>query len=163
MDNFMATTEDNPASDTPHMITPTHGSTTRLCQFRLLFLASISAATGCTAMSDTHMSNDDSFHTQQSTTEANIQIGHWISSGMTVADAMKALESRGFACKPAERSSEDIQSSILCLYSTPPSPAPNQRITAPATPVNWFVTLDSEDGAMITSFQVARSPREIGG
>ncbi|MFN6508930.1 hypothetical protein ISN34_08020 [Xanthomonas translucens pv. translucens] len=113
-------------------------------------------------MSDADTSTEP-FRDQQSTAEAKAQIGRWIVPEMTLADAMQALGSRGFSCKPAEPASDDFRSSILCLYSTPPSPPPDQRITAPTMPINWFVTLNSKDGALITDFQVARTPREIGG
>ncbi|WP_152624924.1 hypothetical protein [Xanthomonas sp. GPE 39] len=113
------------------------------------------------------MSNADTstepFRDQQSTTEAKAQIGHWIVPEMRLADAMLALAARGFSCKPAEPVSGKFQSSVLCLRSTPASPPPDQRITAPATPIHWFVTLNSKDGALVTDVEVARTPREIGG
>lgn len=150
--------------DTARQKNAWRGSASRLLRPILLFLVSISAATGCTAMSNADTSTStEPFRDQQSTTEAKTQIGHWIVPEMTLADAMLALGARGFSCKPAEPASGKFQSSVLCLRSTPASPPPHQRITAPATPINWFVTLNSKDGALVTDFEVARTPREIGG
>ena len=141
----------------------THRPTTGFFSPVLLCLVSISAATGCTAMSDADNPRFDLFRDQQSTAEARTQVERWITPDMTVADAMQVLGSRGFACKATKPSSGGVQSSILCLYSTPQPPPPDQRVTAPATPINWFLTLNSKDGATINDFQIARSPKEIGG
>lgn len=158
----MATTGNHPTFDATRQDKATRGPALRLLHPILLFLASISAATGCTAMSDADTSTE-LFRDQQSTADAKAQIGRWIVPEMAIADAMQTLGSRGFSCKPVEPTSGEVRSSILCLYSTPPSPPPDQRMTAPRVPINWFVTLNSKDGALITDFQVARTPKEIGG
>ncbi|MEG2805078.1 hypothetical protein [Stenotrophomonas sp.] len=140
-----------------------HGPVAGSFPFLLVFLVSISAATGCTAMRDANTSNADPFRDQQSTADAEIQLKRWVTPNITVVDALQELGSRGFSCEATQPSSQGIESSILCLYSTPSSPPPAQRITAPATPINWFITLNSKDGATISDVQVARTPGEIGG
>lgn len=158
----MATIGNHPTCDAARQSKATRGPVSRFLHPILPFLVSISAATGCTAMSDADTSTEP-FRDQQSTAEAKTQIGHWIVPEMPLADAVQALGARGFSCKPAHTASGEFQSSILCLYSTSPPPPPDQRVTAPTTPINWFVTLNSKDGALVTDFQVARTPREIGG
>lgn len=86
----------------------------------------------------------------------------WAPVGATLSEATRALVSQGFTCAPTERSSQDVQSSTLCLHTTPADSIPDQRTTTAPAPVNWFITLDSEDGNTVSAVQAARTPRDIG-
>lgn len=161
-ENCMATIRNHPACDANGKRKAAARSVLRLLPHILVFFISFSSATGCTAMSDADTSAAP-FRDQQSTAEAKSQIEHWIVSEMPLAEAVQVLGARGFSCRPVDTASGEFKSSILCFYSTPPSPPPDQRLTAPTTPINWFVTLNSKDGTVVTNFHVARTPREIGG
>ena len=128
----------------------------------LLTLVSLSAATGCSAMNDTSAPPSDAFADQQSAAEAKTQLSRWITPSATMTDAVQKLGSHGFSCRAAEPASGEARAATLCVYATPPPKSPAERVTAPATPVNWFVTLNSVDGTTVSDFQVARSPKALG-
>jgi len=127
-----------------------------------VLMISLLTATGCSATGDVDTPSP-SFRFQQSAADARTQLAQWAPIGASLADATRALSAQGFTCNPTEPSAQGLQSSTLCITATPVEPTPAQRITAPPTPVNWFVTLDSRDGSSVSAVQVARTPRDIAG
>ena len=125
-----------------------------------VLMISLLTATGCSATGDV---DTPSFRFQQSAADARTQLAQWAPIGASLADATRALSAQGFTCNPTEPSAQGLQSSTLCITATPVEPTLAQRITAPPTPVNWFVTLDSRDGSSVSAVQVARTPRDIAG
>lgn len=113
-------------------------------------------------MNDTSAPPSDAFADQQSAAEAKMQLSRWIAPNATMADAVQKLGLHGFSCRAAEPVSGQARAATLCVYATPPPKSPSERVTAPATPVNWFVTLNSVDGTTVSDFQVARSPKALG-
>ncbi len=121
----------------------------------LLLLAQGGVATGA----DT---SDDTFHTQQSAREARQQLAGWIPAAMGLEAAIKTLQSRGFTCR-AMQPAAGLRSSTLCTLEPVAEVPPAQRLATSATPIHWFVTLDSMDGTTISNVLVGRSPKDIGG
>lgn len=149
----------DPASGSAYQGESLRGRIARFLRSVLLFLASIPAATGCNAMSETETTGTESFRDQQSTAEARVQIDRWLGPGATLAGATQALRARGFKCDQTMPRSTNAGSSVFCIYQTPPPPPPEQRVVSPQTPVNWIVSLESQDGVAITGFTVSRSPQ----
>lgn len=138
------------------------GRTTRLLQNFVLFSITLSIATGCNAMSDANHAALDAFKPMQSVKEAEAQLSAWIIPGVAVAEAVDRLTLLGFNCQAARPSAPYPKAAMHCIYQTSPPPPPEVRRVAPLTPVTWIVTLNSEDGAEISSFQASRSPKDIG-
>lgn len=113
-------------------------------------------------MNDTSAPPSDTFAGQQSAAEAKTQLSRWITPNAVVTDAVQKLELHGFSCRAAEPASGEARAATLCVYATPPPKSASERVTAPGTPVNWFVTLNSLDGTTVSDFQVARSPKALG-
>jgi hypothetical protein len=128
----------------------------------LLMLAFLSAATGCSVTNDASAAPSDAFADQQSAAEAKTQLSRWITPNAMMANAVQKLGAHGFSCRAAEPASAEARAATLCVYAMPPPKSPSERVTAPATPVNWFVTLTSLDGSTVSDFQVARSPNALG-
>lgn len=138
------------------------GGTMRLIQNFALFSITLSIATGCNAMSDANHAALDAFRPMQSVKEAEAQLSSWIIPGVAVADAVDRLTLLGFDCKTTRPSAPDPKAAAYCIFQTSPPPPPAQRRVAPLTPVTWIVTLNSEDGTEISTFQASRSPKDIG-
>jgi len=128
----------------------------------MLTLASLSAVLGCSAMHDAMAASSGTFADQQSAAEARTQLSRWIAPGAAMAAVVRRLGEHGFSCRAAGPVSSEARDSMLCVYATPAPVPPSERATAPATQVNWFVTLESTDGATVSDFQVARSPTALG-
>jgi hypothetical protein len=105
----------------------------------------------------------DTFRPQQSAREAEAQVERWIPNGITLADAVNTLGRHGFSCQPATPAGPETHAAMLCQFKLQPLPAPEQRLTAPGTPVSWFITLNSSDSTTLSRAQVARLPEDIGG
>jgi hypothetical protein len=106
---------------------------------------------------------NESFRTQQSARDAKAQLTGWVPASTPLADAVRTLQSHGFTCQAAQPSAGGIQAAMLCTLAPSPALPPAQRPTAPATPVHWFVTLNSKDGSTVSDMLVGRTPRDIGG
>lgn len=119
------------------------------------------ALQGCDATN----ANDpaDVFQSYQSTREAKTQIERWIPTGIALADALSAVERHGFSCQPAKPAGTQTRASMFCQFKLPPPTAAEQRLTAPGTPVSWFITLNSSDGTTLSEAQIARLPEDTGG
>lgn len=115
---------------------------------------------GCTNMSNPS-GQQHGFNTQQSAAQARVQIGQWVKPGATLADAVARMRSEGFDCQEAQAGSGGAAHSTLCTTKT--ASTNGESATATPTPVNWFVTLDSSDGRVVSAVEVARSPKDIGG
>lgn len=127
-----------------------------------LLTISLLTVTGCSAMTAI-TDSPPIFRLQQSTADARAQVASWVPIGVSLSDATRVLSSQGFTCNPTEPSTQTLRSSTLCLNAASMESIPEQRTTAPPTPVNWFITLDSEDGDSVSAVQVARTPKDIGG
>lgn len=114
-------------------------------------------------MSDTNRPASDAFRPQQSANQAKHQLAQWVPLRSSIADAVNLLQAQGFTCQDAAPLQPDAASSVLCTRSPPPPVEPSQRTSAPATPVHWFVTLDSSDGTTVSHIAVARTPKDIEG
>ncbi len=117
---------------------------------------------GCTNMSDPS-SQQHRFNTQQSAAEARAQIGQWIKPGTALADAIARMRSEGFDCREIQADTAGVAHSTLCTTATANGATGESKVVAPLTPVNWFVTLDSSDGRVLSGVEVARSPKDIAG
>lgn len=104
----------------------------------------------------------DTFRSQQSANDARQQLAGWVPPSTPLVDAVKTLQAHGFACQQASPA-EGLRSAMLCTLNPIPAAPEAQRETAPPTPVNWFVTLNSKDGATVSDLVVGRTPRDIGG
>jgi len=106
---------------------------------------------------------NDTFQPQQSARQAEAQVERWIPNGIALADAVNALERHGFSCQPAKPAGPATHAAMLCQFKLQPPPTPEQRLTAPGTPVSWFITLNSSDSTTLIEARVARLPEDIGG
>ena len=118
------------------------------------------AMQGCDAMNGS--GHAATFHTQQSAADARHQLTDWIPRATRLADAVKTLEGQGFRCQAMQPANAQVASTTQCSLAPAPTPPPAERETAPPTPIQWFVTLNSTDGETVSELLVNRFPKDLG-
>jgi hypothetical protein len=123
----------------------------------MLMLATLTLGTGCTALN----SSSSTFNAQQSAVEAQHALAQRVPVGTPLPEALQTLSHDGFRCKlegtpgaPAHRH--------VCMFSGAGS-AGASSVTAAPTPTMWFVTVNSADGATVSSLDVQRLPADLRG
>ncbi|KAG9586250.1 hypothetical protein KCV01_g13508, partial [Aureobasidium melanogenum] len=118
------------------------------------------AMQACGAMNGTD--HGATFHTQQSAADARHQLADWIPRATHLANAVKTLEGQGFHCQAMQPANAQMASTTQCSLAPAPTSLPAERETAPLTPIQWFVTLNSTDGETVSELLVNRFPRDLG-
>lgn len=154
----MATIGNHATCDASRQSNATRGPVSRLLHPILLFLVSISAATGCTAMNDADEPDSNVFKPMQSVAEAKAQLAAWFTSSTAITDAVRKLTASGFTCETTIPLSPDAQSSVVCSCLIP-TPKP-RFVPPPRKPDTWTVILNSKDGSTVSNFQASRSSGE---
>ena len=104
------------------------------------------------------------FNPQQTLHDAKETLGHAITPGIALGEAVRILQSNNFTCRNTEVDSTSATGhSMLCTLATTNAGDSPAASTASPAPVNWFVTLDSNDGATLNRIDIQRYPEDIGG
>lgn len=123
----------------------------------MMMLATLTLGTGCTAL-DTSSST---FNAQQSAVDAQHSLAQRVPVGTPLPAALQTLSRNGFRCQP-EGTPGAPAHRHLCTLSAVRSAGDSSVTTAP-TPTTWFVTIDSADGATVSSLDVQRLPADLQG